>query len=209
MSHLQSLKFRRPLSFAPMDPNAAFAGQNPPLTPAQLESLQRMVKQFKDLLKRYSESRVQKLVEATAATSSAANASQATTQVSSVSESLIAKSTPNAPEQSSNGAANTLPSTNGAYATGNYATDNRNLKQNRPFYPTPTLNTKVEAKDVPSGGMVQSYQPIPISNALFPPPVSTSSSLSWQCFHSLLFYGLGKSPNDGSVAFSLSVSVQT
>lgn len=32
---------------------------------------------------------------------------------------------------------------------------------------------------------------------------SSALALSWQCFHSLLFYGVGKGPGDGSVAFSM------
>ncbi len=127
------------------------------LNPSQIELLQNLIRQFKTLGKRFSESRIPELIE------------------------RHVKSQP-------------IASQNAALAPNNNAFD----------------QITSESFDAPQPPLTDKPQSV-IAEPPPPPPELQKSSLpplSWQCFHSLLLYGVAKTlPTDVCISCSSSVSL--
>lgn len=193
--------------------NGSYA-QNPPLTTAQMEALQKLVKQFKELLKRYTETPIPKLAESTTnATPNAVPAPIATATTNAA----AGNSTFGQPQGLHSDLVNSFQQ-----GTTNSTTTHRVYNANNASYipskvsvtsssaPKPVVAPlKSEFRESMNSTHQTQNNSSGTSLGMFPPPSVASLGLSWQCFHSLLFYGLSKAPGEGSVAFSMTVSANS
>jgi hypothetical protein len=178
--------------------------QNPPLSSAQMESLQKLVKQFKDLVNRYQKSCIPPLADAVIAKSNVNVTNVSYSQPTSGAPSTSYGSVHSAPTTSVD-----TKSTHGetsAVANGSVVPSISSQKLPQPpSKPVSATVSKTETtKDSAAFPAAVSSRSVGATSFLFPPQQITPN-LSWQCFHSILFYGVGKAPNDGSVGFALSV----
>lgn len=180
--------------------------QNPPLSSAQMESLQKLVKQFKDLVNRYQKSCIPQLADSLIAHAQhPSSSSQSTTNPQ-----VNANTAHNyAPLQGSVDTKPVVPTGQEISLSGSTVGASSNPIPNSKGTTGKTVPTaNRDAKEmVPSAVLppAATVRPPPAPPSLMFPPQQITTNLSWQCFHSILFYGLGKAPSDGSVGFALSV----
>lgn len=192
---------------------------NPPLSSTQMESLQKLVKQFKELVGRYQKSCIPQLADslaaqaaANAATAAAANAANSNQGNQTLHNGQ--SSAPFVPISGQNGSSKLVPQAALSSGTDHSATHGQpitsapnvsSIPKGNIVKPPPLNNKLPEVKETAAVVAMTPRPPPAPPSALFPPQQLTNN-LSWQCFHSILFYGVGKAPNDGSVGFALSVS---
>eukprot|EP01039_Chlorochromonas_danica_P012936 gene12936-14915_t len=189
-----------------MDPQQQM--QNPPLSSAQMESLQKLVKQFKELVSRYQKSCIPPLAEALIASAHPAGA-----QHNAHGGAAHAPSSTNAQGQNGLevkpvvGAGYQAPDHHHAANTATSLSNSIPAAKGMTVKTVPVSSKQSENKDnqsAPSTMVAVTPRPPPAPPSHMFPPQQVTNNLSWQCFHSILFYGVGKAPNDGSVGFALS-----
>jgi len=176
--------------------------ENQLLSTAQIEHLQSLIRQFKILGKRFSESNIPKLIEAHALSQQSGNHLDAV----SVSKQLAEEP---AVSNNSTSSPSTLVITQTVPLTQNFSSQPMVSTQSKPIaQPNRPITTPPQNSQLPKANQQFVTQPPKPSNSLVGAQsadgitaATQPLSLSWQCFHSLLLFGTGRPAVDGNISF--------